>query len=993
MRTLLSIIVLLIFFLNINNLQATDYSLSNCHDGIKNGQETGIDCGGPDCPPCYCTDTRLYLEDYITDDNFVRSASEWILLDENVMLESTSNITFKAANCINIDRNFEIELGSETLLTIENCIEPNPYPFSESNLLSRDNCGTQFEEMSVGTDICDTNRPDLMLRLNLFVIRNDNGSGGITQSSYNTMINELRFTFDPHRIFFDICLIEILNSSILNQGPISDNIDFLISNYASSSAINGFLFPFGTTNYAGMARGIPSKYFWSNTQEFTLTHEIGHCLGLYHTHMGYFSLATNSETCSTDICSQERVARPDDCDGICPPSDCSSCEPNCAETGDYVCDTPPDFRDCQDFTLVNGILNYPTWSNDCQETYISNNIVPLNVMSYWSNRTSLTEGQACRAYTTSIDYHKDAIINGQPVVINSNFIVAQDIVLNNDHIFNGNIIIDAGAKLTFNGIRAEFSPNSRIITNTSALNNDYFSSSITIQNSVLVPTCGEQFWFGFDLEEGTQFEVLNSSIINARVIDASFNLSTVNDNIPSLYSIHNSKLENSPLYLNHIDGLVDLTDTDFIRTKPSLYPLVLIDGDDMSNALIRDCTFLNDRVSNDTNADGLILTDIGFASIGNSFDNFDIAAKIGTILKAPSGASIRQCTFTNNYIGIEASVYTGLNIVDNTFNIGQVWDNLTQDHTGVFLNFCSDYQIEQNIFRRGFIGADRKGLIIKDGGSDFEVVRDNSFNGLNEAILALGQNREMANDGSVGLEFTCNNMVLGSISETDILVTDEGVQRQQGNELEGAGNSFSLGNFSDPQSSIKMLSNTDMLYFRAVGGFTNNPDFIDPLKINIISSLQSGNCIGSNLVEDERKNVESESLTMLIKKYLELRKELEHSLNINRDAVIGEMRNLNLKIKSLINEPNYILSESEKHLYWTEYKTSELANRKAYIDGFLQNEDTAISEIYNLSVSRYTDDLDYDNFVKIIKFHMINSKEFDSILYENILTSLELQGI
>ena len=23
-----------------------------CTDGIQNGQETGIDCGGPDCPSC-----------------------------------------------------------------------------------------------------------------------------------------------------------------------------------------------------------------------------------------------------------------------------------------------------------------------------------------------------------------------------------------------------------------------------------------------------------------------------------------------------------------------------------------------------------------------------------------------------------------------------------------------------------------------------------------------------------------------------------------------------------------------------------------------------------------------------------------------------------------------------------------------------------------------------------------------------------------------------
>jgi len=424
-----------------------------------NGQETGVDCGGPDCPPCYCTDKRLHLDDYNTDDNFVRSANEWILLDENVMLQSNSNITFKAAECINIDKNFEIELGSETLLTIEDCIEPDPYPFSSSSLLSRDNCGTQFEPMILGTDICDPSRPDLNLRLNLFLIRNDGGSAGLSQSSYNGMINQLRFTFEPQRIFFEICLTEISNSTVLSEGPTSTNMNYLVSNFAKSDALNGFLFPLGMGNIAGQALGIPSKYFWSSNNEFTLPHEVGHCLGLYHTHMGYFSLATNSESCLTDICEQERVTRPDDCTGICPPFDCNNatCGPNCNETGDYVCDTPPDLRDCQDFTLTNGILNYPTWSDDCGEAYISNNIIPSNVMSYWFNGIFLTEGQACRAYTTSLEFHKDAIIDNDPlVVVNGTFTVTQNTVLTKDHIFNGDIIIEAGASLTFNGIRSEF---------------------------------------------------------------------------------------------------------------------------------------------------------------------------------------------------------------------------------------------------------------------------------------------------------------------------------------------------------------------------------------------------------------------------------------------------------------------------------------------------------------------------------------------------------
>ena len=58
-----------------------------CGDGIQNGQETGIDCGGPDCPSCLsCDDNTLIvslkLDDYSTE-------TSWKILDEegSVMYE------------------------------------------------------------------------------------------------------------------------------------------------------------------------------------------------------------------------------------------------------------------------------------------------------------------------------------------------------------------------------------------------------------------------------------------------------------------------------------------------------------------------------------------------------------------------------------------------------------------------------------------------------------------------------------------------------------------------------------------------------------------------------------------------------------------------------------------------------------------------------------------------------------------------------------------
>ena len=52
-----------------------------CSDGIQNGQETGVDCGGPTCDPCAgCTGTEVTLS--ITLDNYPEETS-WEIEDSN----------------------------------------------------------------------------------------------------------------------------------------------------------------------------------------------------------------------------------------------------------------------------------------------------------------------------------------------------------------------------------------------------------------------------------------------------------------------------------------------------------------------------------------------------------------------------------------------------------------------------------------------------------------------------------------------------------------------------------------------------------------------------------------------------------------------------------------------------------------------------------------------------------------------------------------------
>ena len=78
-----------------------------CTDGIQNGQETGIDCGGPDCPPCppmYCTSRGNNTSD------------EWI---ESVAIGSFSNVSGDNGGYADFtNMTIDLEQGISTAFTL-----------------------------------------------------------------------------------------------------------------------------------------------------------------------------------------------------------------------------------------------------------------------------------------------------------------------------------------------------------------------------------------------------------------------------------------------------------------------------------------------------------------------------------------------------------------------------------------------------------------------------------------------------------------------------------------------------------------------------------------------------------------------------------------------------------------------------------------------------------------------------------------------------------
>lgn len=676
----------------------------------------------------------------------------------------------------------------------------------------------------------DYSSQSVNVRLYFVLIRETNGLGDIQEPLIDGLINELNTVYNPNGISFTrMCHFFFDNSDYYIDGCklAGEYTKEKFDQYVSDDGITVFIQHNQCGTTSGQAGNYGSNKLWVSFESNNvkaLSHEIGHCLNLYH----------STEYSQGIDCKNDNTGQ-------------------CLVKGDFVCDTPPDDRDVD--WENNCVWNDINCHNDitCKDP-CGEDLTPLvdNIM-YHNNRTcrnSFTLGQFNRAKKSIMD-HKGGYFD-LPI---ADEIINENKVYSTPTFSMGSITIKAGKTLTISSTLS-MPRSSKIIVESGA--------SLIVQGGKITSNnvkklCNgslpgdHRFWYGIELQAALSGSSPRFICNNGTIELSEFGVHLQSGNPSGNYIINisnDSKFKDNKhsIYLRRkLAGgsfPVLLSDTRFYLTKTSAassFPLSNYYSQiyaDNATINISQCLFDNPNnilpVDDQSYAVRVMNTSLyvsGNATIKTVFKD-DIYGILVSSFGTAKLFGATNCRFDKVRIGIR--VNAGVNnyvIKDNVF--------FKVKEIGLWSNQSSGYVISNNNFDNG---ADMKpnyiGIQMEESGTSDNIIDNNIFTtSASVANKSIGINGVNNN----GLQYRCNKTNYTSID----YLFDGTVSNIQGEEHNAAGNKAYGRN--GIRFNLNNLSHTIIYYHRDNSPETpeSNANLV-PIKVatlncNVSRNSNSGN--------------------------------------------------------------------------------------------------------------------------------------------------------
>ncbi len=592
---------------------------------------------------------------------------------------------------------------------------------------------------------------------------NKNDPAALKNRAIKTL-DKLNQVFNPYKIYFiwkkndctpSYAIEKIVSSSgvtVVNIPKSNDAIDIFDEGNRSG----------GTAS--GVEGGVPSNYFEVLDSDNgvpaahlnVLIHEMGHVLGLFHTHEDRIC----NESTATGNCSSPLLGKP-----IC----------NCC--GDFICDTPSSNKidikcTTTDHPIDNNYMSYPDKYFDyCRTLFTSEQVRRL-----WSH--------------LSYQQYNKVVVNGlKPLKILQD-VLAQEIITSGTHKVIattpttpfGNIIIQGDASLTINA-DIKMLPNAIIRVE---------KKGKLIVNKTITASCEGKMWQGIIIE-GNPIESQDISVLHQGYVK--LNRGSRLEFAKKAVALH-SESELNPLVKKGGGGIIIAWGANFIdneidvefgpykygnaKNKSSFYACnfgttdnyvkystkvpIHVKVKEIIQVPFRGSNFLDNRTKVTTlsqRATGILAEDATFSVLYSTFEKMYYgidAYGLGTTL---NGYVISKNDFKRCVVGARLKEGNTFSVYKNNFYLDDNIASVSADYLGVQIEEkTSSFFFAEN----NFIGSLSQntfgtfyGTMANTIGSSANKIQKNRYSSVHIGNLAVGTNA----DADEGLLYTCNTHMVG----------------------------------------------------------------------------------------------------------------------------------------------------------------------------------------------------------------------------------------